>query len=404
MNCMCRNSWNLLRRVSLLACAVLLTASCDEEVPIGAPPMVAVTIGDTHSCSLSESGAAYCWGNGTVGQLGNGKLERRPYATRVRSDQSFASIDAGSQHTCALTVQGAAYCWGSNANGQLGTGNQRNESEPQAIDSPERFVSISAGEAHSCAVTVDGRAFCWGRGTNGELGAGSLVNAATSPTQVAGSLRFSQISAGWRHTCAVATNGAAYCWGANEMAQLGIGSAGTLELQPTRVDANFAFREVSAGFNHTCGVTPDFAGYCWGENRAGETGNGWVFRAGQAAELRPARVFDYGTIRYTSISAGTSYSCGRWTNGEVYCWGRGDYGQLGIGTLDNHIQPQMVIPEPPLINTVLFADVEASGSTHTCGLGHNGFVFCWGRGDDGQLGSGVPMSMIPTRVATTSSD
>ena len=85
-------------------------------------------------------------------------------------------------------------------------------------------------------------------------------------------LNFAQVSAGGEHTCGVTSTNVAYCWGYNGWGQLGDGSAVEARVEPVRVLGGLAFRQVSAGQNHTCGVTPSNVAYCWGI--AGALGNG----------------------------------------------------------------------------------------------------------------------------------
>lgn len=384
------------RSLNLLACvATTMLAACDvEDAAIRAPRMTLVTIGEAHSCALAESGEAYCWGDGLSGQLGTGAAGSSRFARRVSGNQTFAFIDAGGRHTCALTDAGEAFCWGANEAGQLGRGNQQPGHAPARVNTTRRFIWISAGGAHTCGVTTDNRALCWGNGARGQLGNGEIVNTAAAPDSVASALRFAQISAGAAHTCAITVIGEAYCWGANDFAQLGNGTRGPGETVPNRAAATVVFSNVSAGWTHTCGTTPELAGYCWGSNESGELGNS----AQYDVEALPARVSTYGSILYKHVSAGKYYSCGVWTIGQIYCWGRGDYGQLGNAMLGTFINPQMVRPEPGRVldpTSGVFDSFDAGGDNHVCGLSFNGTVFCWGGGSQGQLGSGEWLSSVP---------
>lgn len=102
----------------------------------------------------------------------------------------FASISAGGFHTCALTVQGKAYCWGYDEFGELGNGPAPSQKwQPVAVSDPAdapgaRFTTINAGGEHTCAVTTQGKAYCWGRGTNGRLGNGTTTLQNDAPLPV----------------------------------------------------------------------------------------------------------------------------------------------------------------------------------------------------------------------------
>ena len=385
---------------SLALAAAAIVAGCDvEDVAFHAPPMIAVTVGEAHSCALLQSGGANCWGDGTSGQLGSGKLEFSRYAVRVLTSNTFTSIDAGGDHTCALTSDGRAFCWGANDSGQLGTGNRERALVPSAVQTTERFASLSAGWAHTCALTANGRAFCWGSTSDGQLGV-NRASDATTPVALDTTLRFTRISAGSRQTCALALNGDAYCWGANELGQLGIGTVSGPR-PPTRI-AGFTFTGISAGWNHNCGVIASGLAYCWGENGYGEIGDGGKNEPGLPAALTPYQVANYGEISFVEISAGKHFTCGRRNQNSIYCWGRGSHGQLGNAMLEDRFNPQWVKPGPERM-AVTTADVFAAidaGDSHACALSISGTVFCWGNGDAGQLGNGERLSMIALPVLT----
>lgn len=145
---------------------------------IGGLTFASISAGDAHTCALTSSGSAYCWGNADQGRLGMGDpgalLHTSPQS--VAGDLTFTAITAGEAHSCGLTVTGEAYCWGSNAGGRLGIGTTDLHSiVPAAVAGGLLFRSIDVGD-HSCAVTTINQVYCWGPGGSGRLGNGSTVN------------------------------------------------------------------------------------------------------------------------------------------------------------------------------------------------------------------------------------
>jgi alpha-tubulin suppressor-like RCC1 family protein len=190
---------------------------------------------------------------------------------------------------------------------------------------------------HSCALTTDGTAYCWGQNIAGQLGDGSTTDRAT-PAPVSSDIKFVSIAAGREHTCAVATTGAIYCWGGNTFGQIGAGSAAPgSTTTPKAVDSESNFLTVVAGLVHTCARARDGRAYCWGRNSYGQLGDG---SNTDRARPVPAR----GGMSFTSLDAKGSHTCGLVSSGEAYCWGFNIDGQLGSGNSDNAVSPVKVSP------------------------------------------------------------
>ena len=185
---------------------------------------VAVAAGQVHTCGLTTGGAAYCWGDNSSGQLGNGDPSGYARVTPglVSGGLTFATLAVGGgDHSCAVTESGSAYCWGANGFGQLGNGSTANALTPALVATGPTFTAIAPGWNHTCGLTTTAAAYCWGRNDFGEVGDGSTSGRLT-PTPVNGALTFTSVSAGAWRTCGLATGGVAYCWGLG--GQLGDGT------------------------------------------------------------------------------------------------------------------------------------------------------------------------------------
>jgi len=150
-----------------------------------APALVAVTAGTAHSCALDAAGTDYCWGREANGCLGRDGSPGDPAApSPVVPSTAFVAIAAGGAHTCALTASGHALCWGAGAYGQLGAGDTVNRNTPTQAFGDFGWNAVTAGTLHTCALTASGVADCWGANGSGQLGDSTLVNHST-PTTVA---------------------------------------------------------------------------------------------------------------------------------------------------------------------------------------------------------------------------
>ena len=233
-----------------------------------------LTAGTNYTCGLTPAGAAYCWGGVTgQGDLGNGTWNGSLTPVAVQQGGLvFTSLTAGNAHTCGLTPGGAAYCWGDNTYSELGDGTTTFRLAPVAVNGGLVFTSLTAGNLHTCGLITGGAAYCWGYNTYGQLGDGTTTNRLT-PVAVQGGLAFTSLTAGNARTCGLTTGGAAYCWGYNSFGVLGDGTT-TNRLTPVAVQGGLVFTSLAVVGQQTCGLTTGGAAYCWGSNSYGNLGDG----------------------------------------------------------------------------------------------------------------------------------
>ena len=349
---------------------------------------------EDHTCMLKSNGRAYCWGDNSVGQLGNGSTESSMTAVSVSGDLRFKSISVGWDHTCGVTVDNDAYCWGRGRYGRLGNGSVDNSMIPTAVSGGLSFESVNSGMAHTCGLTTDGDAFCWGRNEDGILGNDSIESSPV-PVPVSGGHTFGSINAGSATTCGITTSGDAYCWGASDFGNLlGQGDDDRdRKFTPSLVAGGFNFQpsSISVGLDHVCAISTANKAVCWGRGRYGKLGIGSGDGLGVMENLRTPREVN-GGITFTSISTGVFQTCGIATDGKAYCWGRNGSGQLGDGTTTMRVEPAAV--------SVDFDFEEISiGIDHACGLSSNDDIYCWGDGDAGKLGTrSTDNRLTPTKV------
>jgi len=277
-------------------------STADSSVPVAVDTygvmagqaLTRITAGVWHTCALDRAGAAYCWGWDQYGQLGDGSTADSSVPVAVDTSGALAGktltqITVGLVHTCALDSTGAAYCWGDSSYGELGDRSNTGSSVPVAVDTSgaladKTLTQITAGWLHVCALDSTGAVYCWGYNAYGELGDGSIgfstnssVPVAVDTSGVLAGKTLTQITAGSVHTCALDTAGAAYCWGFNAYGGLGAGttagSSVAVAVDTSGALAGKTLTQITAGVWHTCALDTAGAAYCWGWNGDGELGD-----------------------------------------------------------------------------------------------------------------------------------
>ncbi|NBT26562.1 MAG: hypothetical protein EBT09_08440, partial [Actinobacteria bacterium] len=366
-------------------------ANRTAPVPVtGALTFSSLVAGSYHTCGLTANGTAYCWGDNYYGQLGDGfPGTNRLSPVAVLGGRSFTGLASGAHHTCGLTGSGTAYCWGSNWSGEIGDGTSGNDkwdyapqrNLPVAVRGGVSFSSLTAGSGHTCGLTGGGEAYCWGRNQAGQLGDGTGIHDWTDnatdrplPAAVTGGRLFTKVSARSDQTCAVTSVGDAYCWGAGSNRQFvqDHGGAGQIDsASPVAVGGGLAFASVATGDRHTCALTVAGMAYCWGVNQDHQLG-GWGSYLAATPVAVAGWAMQFSTTTMTDAYNVPAHTCGLTSAGIAYCWGANASGQLGDGTTTARIWPVAVG------GGLTFRTVVA-GSAHTCGLTfETRSAYCWG--------------------------
>ncbi len=299
------------------------------------------------------------------------------------------AISAGGRHTCALTASAGVACWGYNRSGELATGTIANSSHPVVVSGlPDHLTAVSSGDSSSCALTAAGAVWCWGANGNGQLGTGGFAGAVLKPVMVQGlSGPVVAVSTGDFHACALTQAGGVECWGGNRHGDLGNGDTIDHALPVGVTGLDSGVRAIAAGGNVNCAlVDEDGTVTCWGDNVAGEVGNGLTGRIPAMGKVK-------GLSGIRAISAGLDYACALTTESGVRCWGSNAHGQLGDGTFADSAIPVDVVGLAHGVRAI------SAGAGHACALLRDATVACWGRDFDGELGngrnqaSGVPVAV-----------
>ncbi len=386
---------------------ILILMSSALITGCGPTPIASISAGDTHTCALTSSGGVKCWGSNEYGQLGDGSTSQRNIPANVSGlSGGVIAVAAGGTHTCALiksqpeSSSGGVKCWGSNAYGQLGDGTTHQHPKPVSVSGLDSgVIAIAAGYGHNCALTIDGAVKCWGLNGQGQLGDGTITTkwpfGKTKPVDVSGLTgEVSAITAGHGQNCALTLSGKVKCWGYNP--------AGN---QPTPVDVSElagGALALTAGHGQVCALIASPQGAssggvkCWGTNAYGELGNG-----ASTGQTTPVDVIGL-TSGVNAIAAGYEHTCAMLvptetaatpsqaaSGGGVKCWGNNGSGELGGVTSVYYSATPVDVSE--LIGGAIAI---TAGHGHTCALGPDAQVKCWGSNTYGQLGDGTTTDSI----------
>jgi alpha-tubulin suppressor-like RCC1 family protein len=306
----------------------------------------------------------------------------------------YAYIVASDSHTCARRTDGTLRCWGNNQYGQLGLGEDTSpRSTPTevpdlagatgAVYVPTGIGMISSRTASTCARKRDGTLWCWGNNQYGQLGLGDtairLRPTQVDPERIGNGAHI--VSGGAGFTCTQKTDFTLWCWGSNDYGQLGTGDS-TPSLVPVQVDPQALGSEVDlvyTGASHTCAVKKDLTLWCWGRNQYGQLGLGDT-----RSRNRPTQVIVGLGSGVLLAFAGAEHTCAVKSDMTLWCWGNNQYGQLGTGDTSLRTGP----------TPISFADLTdnvslvTAGGSHTCAAKTDGSLWCWGNNQYGQLGTG----------------
>jgi alpha-tubulin suppressor-like RCC1 family protein/uncharacterized protein YjdB len=363
-------------------------ATCDITVgpsPVKMPRTVAA--GNFHSLSIKEDGGLWAWGYNLDGQLGLGDGSYgtdRYVPTRVGADTDWVSVSAGGYpnfgaHTMALKVDGSLWAWGEGPFGALGLGNTTRRYVPTRVGADSDWATVAAGSTHSLAVKADGGLWAWGHNSQGQLGLGDTTNR-NVPTRIGTANDWAVVSAGNSlsgSSLAIKTDGSLWAWGYNLYGQLGLGDT-SRRILPTRVGADNDWVAVAVGGNHSLALKADGGLWAWGNNNTGQLGLGFNYNA----PYIPTRV---GTDSdWVYVSAGNEHTLAVKADGCLWAWGRGYYGQLGLGNTTNRNVPTRVGTDSDWVSVTTGG--QSSYAIHTLALKANGGLWAWGSNDYGQLG------------------
>jgi alpha-tubulin suppressor-like RCC1 family protein len=367
-----------------------------------------VDIGNSAVCAVTTDGTAVCWGSNRDQYLIATSRELNittPTKVPLPNNDRFVTLDGGANRTwCGLAVSGKVYCWGDHHIGSYFTTTSRT---PVAVEFPHEMTitEVHSGYSNGCAINTDAELWCWGDIL--ESGSGQTEPMRT-PVKVAipNNERVIDFDNGGA-SCAVTNLGNIYCWGhSNGEGQLGIGYANNfayaVSVTPLKVltPADVQFVSITTGLEHSCALSTEGKGYCWGDNYQGLFGND-----SYADSLFPTPMIVPNDEELNLISTGWYHTCVITISGKTWCFGRGDFGELGTGTtLGGKTYRTPVVPAGTQFKTL------SAALGTTCAIDQFDKVWCWGGLNWGTNGNGTleaslrPAAILPVGTPTISLD
>jgi alpha-tubulin suppressor-like RCC1 family protein len=358
---------------------------CVATMPCNHPAYIAVAGSDTHACAIRANGSLWCWGDNSVGQIGDETPTFRYSPSHVGS-ATWTTIAANGSATCGVQTDGSLWCWGYDPGLRFGTGRVGDEHTPTRVGDANQksWSAVAIGTDFGCGLQTDQSLWCWGNGNNGQLG-GPVLGYRGLPRRL-GSASWTRIAAGGRTACGIRVDGSLWCWGSNNLGQAGVGSATDPIAEPTEITAPADWKEVAVGDNHACAIDGKGGMWCWGDNSNAQLGDSLMV----PKSASPVGVAT-GSM-WTTVSSSYGHSCAiSKTDGTLWCWGWNNYGVLG--------KPGGTATVPQQVDASTWKAVAAAPS-NTCAIHTDGSLFCWGAG--GALGNGdigVNNASVPTAVS-----
>ena len=341
--------------------------------------------GGAHTAAIKTDGTLWTWGFGNQGRLGNATTTttNSTPVTTFAGGTDWKQVSGGGAHTAAIKTDGTLWTWGFGNNGQLGNADTTNISTPvTTFAGGTNWKQISCGGYHTSAIKTDGTLWTWGFGGNGQLGnAGTTLVNSTPITTFAGGTNWKQVSGGLASTLALRDDGVnkeLFAWGLSNTARLGlIFFPSPIRSTPiTTFAGGTNWKQVSAGLEHTASIKTDGTLWTWGYGFKGELGtNNLLFKS------TPVTTFAGGT-NWKQVSAGDNYTVA--LNGtELFLFGLSINGKIGNSIVQTD---SIASPGEPLPSTTNWKQVSA-GKFSSSAVKTDGTLWTWGRGNYGELGT-----------------
>lgn len=368
------------------------------------------TTNGTISCVIASNDKVYCWGSTS---LGNGsplttssKVPVPVSTTGVLNGKIITKIFmSDSNYVCVLDSLGEMYCWGKNDNGQLGNGTLTDFNTPVAVNKTgvlngKTIKSVAMNSGRTCVIASDDKVYCWGLGTKGVLGDGlNTTSLLPVAAVIPGGLTVKSLSMDANTNCAVTVTDLVYCWGEGVNSAIGDGFD-INRSTPTAVNTTFLAGKIITSLSikdSTVCVLANEKAYCWGKNNFGRMGMGNLGPSNVPVAVDVSGVLN--GVNLKSIEVSEKITCAISTIDKLYCWGINNEGNLGNGTIVNSFVPTEV-DVSGVLNGKTIKNLSLTTS-NSCVIASDDEAYCWGSNTSGQLGNGNGLnvySKVPTAL------
>jgi alpha-tubulin suppressor-like RCC1 family protein len=318
------------------------------------------------------------WGDNTVGQLGtNSTTHRSSPVQTISGGNNWKQVAAGYCHTAAIKTDGTLWLWGSSFNGQLGNNSIQDQSSPvQTISGGANWKQVAAGYCHTAAIKTDGTLWLWGFGTSGQLGNNAITNRSSPVQTVSGGTNWKQVSTGDSNTAAIKTDGSLWLWGSGTNGILGNNDDIINHSSPIQtISGGNNWKQVSAGCGNTAAIKTDGSLWLWGVGVFGQLGNN-----ARTNHSSPVQTVSGGN-NWEQVDTDSQHTAAIKTDGTLWLWGDGSGGALGHNAITDRSSPVQTISGGTNWKQV------SVGNFHTAAIKTDGSLWLWGNGTNGEMGN-----------------
>jgi hypothetical protein len=299
---------------------------------IGTSTWTSVATNDRSVAAVKTGGSLWVWGFNNAGQLGSNDKVYRSSPIQLGASTNWSLVNGKYYQTIgagflAIKTDGTLWTWGSEANGSSGLNvASAYRSSPVQIGALTNWRDVRGNKNSTWAIKTDNTLWAWGLNNVGQSGFVAKT-AKSSPVQVGALSNWSKIAPNERLCFAIKTDGTLWAWGDPGRGALGLNNATIYRSSPTQVGTDTNWSQVAAGLSSGFAIKTDGTLWSWGFGQFGQLGD----NNGSASNYRssPAQVGALTNWSKVSASFQNYTAVALKTDGTVWGWGLNTYNSLG---------------------------------------------------------------------------